>query len=256
MVTVESALREATATIRGNFGKLFLLVVGLFLPVFLLGVGLVFAIESIVGDDAEASVLPILLVAFGVLFGGYLMVQASAQVITVDHLSGRRPSFGRSVRVGFQHVLPIFGAAFLGALAYMLGLALLVVPGLIVITGLALTFPAIIFEGLGPLEGLNRSWALTKGYRWKVFLSFVAVYLITSAVTIPIQLLWAGAASFIEEGGTSMLAWIAFGVGGLLFSAIYIISTIYYCVLPGVLYLRIKEAREGLDIGALAAVFE
>lgn len=256
MTTTDSALRDAVGTIRHNFWRLLVPMVAFFGPTWALAGGLIlFAISESEEPNPDPTWITVLVLAVTVVGSlGYVAAQAAAQVITVDHLSGRKPNLRRAFDVESRHLGPIIGASLLGLLAYLVGLALFIVPGLIVLTGIALCFPAIMFEDLGPLEGLKRSWSLTRGNRLSVFLSFAGVYFLTGLAAIPVQLVAFGALAFVEEN--SALAVVFASVGLLAFSLIYVVSIMFYCVLPAIFYVRIKEEREGVDVGALAEVFE
>lgn len=61
-------------------------------------------------------------------------------------------------------------AALILGIAFQIGLFLLMVPGIILFIKLQF-FPFFIVEdGCGPIEALQKSWQLTKGVKWKIFL--------------------------------------------------------------------------------------
>ena len=63
----------------------------------------------------------------------------------------------------------IFSSILYG-LAVIVGLVLLIIPGIIL--GFRLQFYGylIVEKGLGPLQALNKSFEMTKGYTWQLFL--------------------------------------------------------------------------------------
>jgi hypothetical protein len=75
-------------------------------------------------------------------------------------------------RLGDQNIKPRFGAAFgfslLSNLAIILGLVLLIVPGLMLLTRWALGLPALLREDLSVSEAMGRSSRLTEGNRWRI----------------------------------------------------------------------------------------
>src|SRR2546430_17707776 len=85
-----------------------------------------------------------------------------------DALDFAVSKMGRSFSAGF-----VFGI--------LIGLAclLLLIPGIIVGCGLAVAVQAAVLEPLpGDTDGVNRSWNLTSGFKWKAFgLYFVVVVL-------------------------------------------------------------------------------
>src|SRR6202011_6025450 len=98
--------------------------------------------------------------AFGVL------CQAMVVAGTIRALSGRESRFVESSVRALRHSFRVLVAALLVALIFALGILLLVVPGLIALTVLAVVVPVCVMEDVRPLESLSRSSALTAGSRW------------------------------------------------------------------------------------------
>jgi hypothetical protein len=80
-------------------------------------------------------------------------------------------------------VLPLLGAAILAGLGITLGLALLIIPGLILLTWWSLITAAIVLEGKPVLESFGRSRELVRGHGWSVFGVVVLTFLLTSVVS-------------------------------------------------------------------------
>lgn len=78
--------------------------------------------------------------------------------------------------------LIVFGIVF--AIGVAIGLALLIVPGLILITFWSVGAPAIVVERVGALEAFGRSWNLVRHDAWSVFGTIVVVALILIAFGI------------------------------------------------------------------------
>jgi len=70
------------------------------------------------------------------------------------------------------------GAVILVGLSVLGGLILLIIPG--IIFALALSFASILVvdRGLGPIAAMKESMRLTKGYRWRLLLFFLALILL------------------------------------------------------------------------------
>jgi hypothetical protein len=78
--------------------------------------------------------------------------------------------------------LILFGIIF--AVGVAVGLALLIVPGLILITFWSLGAPAIVVERADPFGAFGRSWRLVRGDAWSVFGTLVVVFLIVVAIDV------------------------------------------------------------------------
>ena len=88
-----------------------------------------------------------------------------------ETVSAARPSFGAVV-----------GASILAGIAIVIGLILLIVPGLFLITIWAVIVPVIVIERSGALASFGRSRELVRGRGWHVFATLVLVYVILLVV--------------------------------------------------------------------------
>src|ERR1700722_8945161 len=86
-----------------------------------------------------------------------------------QRLSGRPLQPAEAFQRALARFFPLLGLALLYALALVFGLVLLLVPGFILLVMWAVVVPACLVEGLGPIESMSRSAALTKGHRWPIF---------------------------------------------------------------------------------------
>ena len=88
---------------------------------------------------------------------------------------------------------------FLVGFIVLVGLLLLVVPGVIAILGLMFTSYLIVDRGMGPIEAIKESWRMTKGHKGTLFLftltllglnilGFLAL-IVGLIVTVPISML-------------------------------------------------------------------
>jgi uncharacterized membrane protein len=57
----------------------------------------------------------------------------------------------------------------------VIGFILLIVPGIIIAIGWSFAPYLVIEQGAGPIDALKRSWELTRGNRWKLFLLGLAL---------------------------------------------------------------------------------
>lgn len=72
----------------------------------------------------------------------------------------------------------------LGGVAF--GLALLVVPGIIVALRWSVSVPIAAFEGVGPQEALVRSFRMTRGFMLDIFLGYFLLALIITVPGLPL----------------------------------------------------------------------
>jgi uncharacterized membrane protein len=174
-------------------------------------------------------------------------LQVAAQVVIITivlaDLRGQSTDLATSVRNGLDRYSPALRANVLQGIGTVIGLVLLVVPGLILVAMLSVVTPVVIAEGQKAVASLNRSAALTKGYRWKVFGVMAVLYFsvfTTAAVFITIE-------ATIRKGGI----FVAFSE-----YIAEILTTILLGVIPTVLYYDLRRAKDGLTVNEVATVFD
>jgi hypothetical protein len=102
----------------------------------------------------------------------------------VDILDGRRDHTVGSL---FSSVSPFIGtliaAGLLATLIVVIGFILIIVPGLIALTFLAVVAPAVVIDRLGATDALRRSRGLVTDNAWRVFGVIVVLFLITAVIS-------------------------------------------------------------------------
>jgi len=190
---------------------------------------------------------PGLLVAFVVgfvsliLLLGYLTT-AAISFGTFQDLNGQRARAIDCFSRGVVLIFPILGVAILMSLAVMLGIVLLIVPGLIAMTILWVAIPVAVVERPGVIASLQRSAELTRGYRWQIF----GIILLLSAIETVIGLI---AGEIIPGDPGTMPALIVDGIVTAFFIALG-------AVIATVGYHDLRAAKEGVGTADIAKVFD
>ncbi|MEZ5892466.1 MAG: hypothetical protein R3C58_04880 [Parvularculaceae bacterium] len=162
----------------------------------------------------------------------------------VADFSGKRANLNDCISTGLRHALPLFAVAILVTLGMMLGMMLLIVPGVILAIMWSVAVPVQVAENSGITQALGRSRALTKNNRWKIFGLFVILvilsYVIGIVITVPA---------------------LALGGPGTIFSALLqtlasVLSSVVGAVGVAALYFQLRSSKEGIGAEALAKVFE
>ena len=127
----------------------------------------------------------------GALIGGVLsfaatyVVQAALIKAVQDVRDGRVDlDLSQTVRAAGPYILPVIGASILAGIGIAIGFILLIVPGLILLTYWCLIVPFIVIAGAGVFESFGRSMRTVRGYAWRVFGTYVLVFLMLIAVAI------------------------------------------------------------------------
>ena len=168
-----------------------------------------------------------------------IVAQATALYGAFQQMGGRPFSIGDSLSAGLQRSLPVIGVALLSGLGMVLAALLFVIPGIIVACMLYVAVPVCVIEKAGVFESLNRSAVLTKEYRWQIFglLALVTIVAFIGGFVVTLLggvVLWARLLSFGWQ-----VAMTAFGA-----------------VLAAVVYHDLRVAKEGVEVGDLANVFD
>jgi hypothetical protein len=118
---------------------------------------------------------------------------------------------------------------------------------------------AVVVEELGVLDGLRRSWHLTRQNWWRIFgitlVVSLLVGIISQIVLIPISLASVGLAGVVSpHGGDSQALALAVGVGMASTVVSALVSAVAYAFQTSVmalLYMDLRMRKEGLDLSLL-----
>jgi hypothetical protein len=118
-------------------------------------------------------------------FAATYVVQASLIKAVQDVRDGRADlDLSQTVRAAGPFILPVIGASILAGIGVTIGFFLLIVPGFILLTFWCLIVPFIVLGGSGVFESFGNSWRTVRGYAWRVFGTYVLVFLILIAFAI------------------------------------------------------------------------
>jgi Membrane domain of glycerophosphoryl diester phosphodiesterase len=170
---------------------------------------------------------------------------------TVQSLRGRNAGLSECLSQGLGRLPASIGVAILAGLGIVLGLILLVVPGLYLMTLWAVAIPSAVVERTGVGESFTRSSNLTDGRRWRVFGVLIVGAIVTNVIIMVIGAVMV--AVLVGSGGTSMAALAP------MFIVLWIVGAImqaFMSCLSGVLYTFLRRDKEGADIESIAKVFD
>lgn len=163
----------------------------------------------------------------------------------VQELNGTRAGVLACVAQGIKRFFPVFFTIFLLYWCVFFGLYTLVIPGLVLATGLYVAVPCAVCERPGVMGTLTRSFTLTEGSRMRILgllLLFWGARIGAKYVLI-IALDPQGRAGHIQALLISSLAVdFLFGTVG--------------AVMQGVTYSRLRQLKDGVSSADLAKVFE
>jgi uncharacterized membrane protein len=196
-----------------------------------------FASGNIQGLGASYWILTFLNMFLGALSYGALVFGV------LQHLRGQRASIGECISIGFSKLLAVLGVSIVYGILYILGLILLVIPGLIVICTFYVAIPAAVVERGGVGDALSRSRELTRGNRWRVFGVLILMFLVQMV---------AGLIVFIGYGFSMEISVSRQVVASL----IGVFFTAWRASAAAVSYYHLRSVKESVDVDDVASVFD
>lgn len=171
----------------------------------------------------------LILLASAVRIAGNALYAGFVVKLVEDTRDGRRDfGVGDLFSAAAPFILPLIGFGILFAIGVTVGFVLLVVPGLILLTFWSVGAPAIVVEGIGPIDAFGRSWQLVRGNAWPVFGALFVVFLIVILIGVVLGAI----ATPIGDGEAA--TYIAAIISSALTAPIYAIAvTVLYYDLAG-----------------------
>ncbi len=127
----------------------------------------------------------------GVIIGSILsfaatyVVQTALIMAVQDVRDGRVDlDLSQTVRAALPYLWPVIAASILAGIGIAVGFILLIVPGFILLTFWCLIVPCIVVGGSGVFDSFGASWRTVRGYAWRVFGTYLLVFLILIALSI------------------------------------------------------------------------
>ena len=227
MNPTEGVLSEAWAMYKAHWRHLLAIALVVYVAV-----GLVSLVLSLLLDYWAAGILAALVSLIATFWLQGALVKA------VDDVRDGRPdlSLGETFAGVRPQLVAIIVAGVLAALGVILGLILLIVPGLYLLTRWILIIPIIVLEGRTAGESFGRSWELVRGFAWNVFGVIVLTILILIGFRIALDIVLFPLSNEIQSFLTELIA-------GTL-------ATPFAALAWTLLYFRLRDAKEPAAVPA------
>jgi hypothetical protein len=168
------------------------------------------------------------------------------------HFDGQKAALGDCLTVGIRLLPQLLVVSILCTIAIMLGLLVLVIPGILVSITLAVATPALVVEKPGIFGSLTRSSNLTKGSRWGVFWLGAAFGVAYALISFGVGYLMGAVAQLsAEESLLDPPVWLNLLIIGVATT----LSTLIASAGAAALYYELRTMKEGATSGELAEVF-
>jgi hypothetical protein len=201
------------------------------------------------------------------------LAQAALVRLTVDDLNGRRPAVGDCVQIALRRFFPMLGIGVIVFLALILaaivmsvvasllafgglfvggliGVAVAFIPAAMWLISISVAIPVAVQERLGVFGSISRSRALTKGSRWPIFGLLLVIAIAAGLLQAAFSLLFRFALA--TAGGLSGTGIFVGAVGGSLLSSIF---SAVISVAIAVIYVELRQVKEGANVDELAEIF-
>ena len=175
---------------------------------------------------------------------GYLLVSAASIRVVSQAYLGHDPGMAEALNFAFGKLGRTLSAGLAATILAALATLLFIIPGIVVACGLAVAVQAAVLEPLSSgLDGVGRSWRLTKGFKWRAFGLFCVVFVLFLLFLLGFGLL-AGIAAFLFR---ALLVPAVVGLG--------LVSLFLYpftsCVLT-LFYYDLRVRKEAFDLDLLS----
>lgn len=198
-----------------------------------------------------SSVIGLFFVMFFCVFTDHL-----AFAKFTNRSAGFRYVFLRSLRL----TIPVLFIVFLYFVSSYIGMIFLIVPGVIISVGWAVIGPAYLHEDTSLFGSFGRSWELTSGYKWWVWLATIVMGIIWTLIfTVMMGVSVAVSAPILSDSATSVTD-AGFTIGnyliGVILSVALYLALALYASFTTALYTELRELKEGPLAEQMSAVFD
>jgi hypothetical protein len=216
-----------------SFDRIFVLYRSQF--VLLIGTALVIfvPIGILGGIVASSGSVFLAFVVLGLSLVGSAIYTGAVVEAVNDMRDGRRDySIGDLLAAASPFIWPLIAGGFLYGVMVVVGLVLLIVPGLVFLTWFSLYAPSIVIERRGIFDAFTRSRELVRGNGWRVFGVLIVAVLIQSVVQNLLQRI------ALNAGDSVVLFTVLTTVGSVITAPIISLAV-------SVLYFQLRDLREG-----------
>lgn len=156
---------------------------------------------------------------------------------------------GEALKIALTRLGPLIGASILFVLAVVVGVILLVVPGLILMVSLMMYMALLLFENKGAVDSLTGSHKLVWGHWWRSSAILTVALILVIVIFIALGVVAVIVAPF---AGLAMEDVVMVGlVGELVFNAAFNVFLMpFFTAVMIALYWDLKLRKEGGDLAA------
>ncbi|WP_120495244.1 hypothetical protein [Kiloniella sp. EL199] len=160
-------------------------------------------------------------------------------------ITGRNINIGECLSKSLSVLVPVILSGLLAYIAIVIGIVLLIVPGIFAAICFFVVIPVVVVERPGIFASLGRSADLTKGNRW----SILGLFLIIMVIAIVL--------GFVSNFITIFFVGTSLSVVAIVISTVVqVITTTFFLIVGAVTYNNLRNSKEGVSSGEIASVFD
>jgi hypothetical protein len=176
-----------------------------------------------------------------------LILSQGATVIAVSEIYLGRPiTIGESFRRVRGELGTIFGVMMLNGLATLVGLLMLVIPGIYFMCRLIVGIPAALLENLGSRAALERSWQLTKDSAGRAFLVFLLYFALSMAASMLFAAPFQMAILLVKGNPSLILVFMGLAQVGAFVANVLVVPVL--TIASAILYYDLRVRKEAFDL--------
>jgi hypothetical protein len=178
-----------------------------------------------------------------------LLVNGALALFLVDAHLGQPLDWLRSLRTAGERLGGLLWVAIIYGLLVSLGFIAFIVPGIWLAVAWSVAIPALMFEGVGGIEALRRSFRLVRGRWWQTFGALLVSVIMLGVVLLVVGLVFGAIESGL--GVRSTVVWLIIHAVSTIVSNL--IAYPFIAAIIAVLYIDLRVRKEGLDLQQAAA---
>jgi hypothetical protein len=200
--------------------------------------------------STTSTAITVAIVVSGLLgLFGQLLATGAVFKLQLDAYLGKPHEIRESFDYAFAHhrLLSLLWIGIIATIMILVGLILVIIPGIYLFVALSVTVPVLMLEGQRGMAAISRSMSLVSGRWWQTFGRLVVGLILYIVAYFIID----GIAGAITNNTTSPTLYeVVTGVVGAL---ITIVLAPFIAALINVIYIDLRVRKEGVDHGTLLA---
>jgi hypothetical protein len=213
-------------------------------------------ISLLLANKRAAGVLPGAGIVLGVVIAmvviivtvlAYFLSQGATILAVKDLYLGRTASIRESFRRTRGELWPIIGVGLLSGTAIVVGMILLLFPGIFIACRLFVSVPVLLTESRGPRDSMSRSWDLTQGAAGRAFVIFLLYMVILFAFALLLVSPFSALAVFAGIRNPEMMRFWTFmaDLGNRVSSTLV---SPFLLIASSVFYFDLRVRKEAFDL--------